>query len=158
FLCAERDTEGMPTNYNVYDRDYTTNHHPDGKKVVSTGHNHGNLHLDPNNNPSGPGWIAASEQTAPPSQGPIDTDLLGETLVSSQAGSITEADIAWFTHFENTFPACMRIPWDYTCPCVGCGKNKLPGANFDYYSVILHELGHLLGLSHFQHGNPNCQN
>jgi hypothetical protein len=158
--CPERDSTGEFTNSNVYGIDYDTNHHPDGKKVVSTGHNHGNVHKDSTGvNALPPGWILETELVAPPSMGPIETELLGQTRYSENANhDLTEADIVWFTHFEKTIPACRRIEWDYSCPDACCGKQKLPGPNYDFYSVVLHELGHLLGLDHFQHGDPECHN
>lgn len=125
------------------------NHQSDGKQTASTGHNHNNKTDAGGVNILGPGWLV-------PSAGPGVSDTTMQVVPVDGVLAITtghtqnanpdcleEADIVWYTHASVAGGGgCYRIRWDY----------RLAGApnakRFDYYSVMLHELGHLLGLGH----------
>jgi hypothetical protein len=153
-LCDEQDSTATASGFDVFDRSYA-NHRADGLTVVSTGHNHGGQNEDPVGLPLDAGWIAHDLLES------FSTDLLGECDLRVDADAdtcIVEGGILWFTHFLHSNPSCMLISWDYTGPAVPCGLDQLDPHYYDYYSVVLHELGHLLGLDHFRHGDPACHN
>jgi hypothetical protein len=55
------------------------------------------------------------------------------------------------THRVHAAGICPRIPWDYfTTPADR--PFGVPG-HFEFYGVMLHELGHLLGLDHLPDGD-----
>jgi len=125
---------------------------PDGKNATSTAKGAAGVQ---------PGWVygngvgtytidARLAETYPQCDNPDDTKL-------------KEADIAWLTHFSDSNPPCQQIAWDYRfapnaanpddpgapVPYKGGGGKPAPDA-FDFYSVMLHEIGHVLGLGHMQ--------
>jgi len=115
------------------------------ENATSTGHNHGNAHLDGNAMPVGPGWIVPFGQMISDTSGAFDIDaVLGVTEVTIDGQNcIQEGDIWWLTHFKMFgVNPCIRLSWDYRYPM---GPDP---ARTDFYTVMLHELGHFLGLRH----------
>jgi hypothetical protein len=83
----------------------------------------------------GPGWVMH------PMEQSDATDALGVALV--QGAPIRIAAISWMTHQSpRGAKICTRIPWAYAPAAV------VPQGSYDFYSVILHEIGHALGLDH----------
>lgn len=117
--------------------------HAVGQNVTSAAHNHNNRFLrnTPAQGRQGDGWSFSFNTL----------DILAETLPTADPGDATklqQAEITWHTHSVPN--GCTKIPWDYT--------SSLRAAHFDYYSVMLHELGHLLGLGHQQDTNIPPEN
>jgi hypothetical protein len=130
-VCDDQIGGGPPVYaYNFYNND--------GANVVSTGR------------PlmtAGAGWIVGVGVPGSYGAGWSFDDILGLTRSRLMGNQIVESDILWFTHSRPLVMgnACARIAWDYN----GLAVPPVPGNNqFDFYSVVLHELGHLLGLSH----------
>lgn len=136
-------TDDVDATKSVYNARYTAagagGHHPDGTNAAATGHDHLAV------SGQGAGWVESPEFRTD------FADRLGECALNppraidpppADPPLISEADILWLTHFAPTAAACEHIPWDYRYA-------PMPAANhYDFYSVMLHELGHLLGLHH----------
>lgn len=126
-LCADPDRDGHRVNDYAWILDLTND--------ASTG----------KPGPVPPGWVKDPAFQAEGSQIPmeVDVDALAWTLTQSAGGMITRGDINWLTHMK-TLLGCPSIPWNYD-------HTKMPGTfagQYDFYSVMLHELGHFLGLGH----------
>jgi len=136
--CVDQDDP----NATVYTPDPGT-HIPNGENAASTGHNHGGAHVDPNLNPVGAGWLVPFNSLVTDTTVFEVDAVLGITVTQLNGNCITEGDIFWLTHYKMFgVDPCLRILWDYRYPL---GPDN---ARFDYYSVMLHEIGHLLGLGH----------
>ncbi|HET7224502.1 MAG TPA: matrixin family metalloprotease [Candidatus Eisenbacteria bacterium] len=146
-VCADPDI-GPPLQ-GVYSNADLDGHRTDGRQTASTGHN-SNGKLDAGGvNVLGPGWLVAvaGPGVSDTSMQVVPADGVLAILQADTQGlypdCLREADITWFTHAAVAGGGgCARIRWDY----------RLAGApamsRFDFYSVMLHEIGHLLGLAH----------
>lgn len=90
----------------------------------------------------GPGWVVGDSPVSETIDGRLaETALIPKPNDLTQ-NQIREADILWFTHL-NQGKRCPRLRWNYVTP-----NAPAPAPYYDYYSVMLHEVGHLLGLDH----------
>ncbi len=111
-------------------------HSGDGQNTAATGHKH------PDGMPArdGDGWIWKDNEVAG-SVLDIDARLAETLLVQDAAKKITEGDITWFTHASSGATKVKLIPWNYD-------KQPAEAPNINYRPVMVHEIGHLLGLDH----------
>lgn len=90
-----------------------------------------------------PGWVVGMGQ---PETYAVCGRLAETKLVPPPSDNngrfIAEADVLYFTHLREGNDGCAAIPWDYRSAPVPAG------AYYDFYSVMLHEIGHALGLDH----------
>jgi hypothetical protein len=140
------DLEVPPPAPQVFDD--ASAHFGDGINATSTGHNHTGR-VDALANLIGPGWILPFGQLVSDTGEtvPVDGVLAYTTVQIDNNKCITEGDIAWLTHRNVFGVGCKRLPWDYDL------MNGPAGTRYDFYSVMLHELGHFLGLGH-QEADP----
>jgi len=129
----------------VYNPDVNHMHVGDGQNTAATGHKH--PAAMPARNSDGWVWNEVMEQVS--SLVEIEKRL-AETIVLKDANQkITEGDITWFTHMSTMNNLAKLIPWNYK-------SNKAAAPNFNYRPVMVHEIGHLLGLDHCTAAN-NCE-
>lgn len=137
--------------HDVYDADYTPTH-LDGSNTGSTArpdHSRAKGLLA--------GWVRGEE--AMHYEDNID-GRLAETKLTPAPNNrrvppfIQEADILWFTHIKQNNNQCPVIQWNYDFKPAGPAAAPF----YDYYSVMLHEVGHLLGLDHQHCAAGNVQN
>lgn len=134
----------------VFD-DYRALRWRDDVNQVSTALNPGDVNLDPAAMPLGAGWIL------PPANVQVDTTsgvvtvdkLLANPKLRydpSNPAIVLEADFVWYTHYlyqpTGSDAACVRTSWDFRFP------DAPDAARWDFYTVMLHSLGHLLGVGH----------
>jgi len=123
----------------------------DDVNQISTALNPGDANLDPSSNPLGAGWILPPTYAPADTSGavlPIDKNLASLKLRfdSIDPSIVVEGDFVWFTHLlyqpTGLDEACVRLPWDFRYP------DGPDAARWDFHSVMLHTLGHLLGVGH----------
>ncbi len=119
-----------------YDIGAMHKHSPDGHNTAATGHKH----EDAMPARDGDGWIWKDESAIGST---IDIDArLAETRLHKDADKkLTEGDITWFTHWSTSDTKVKLIAWNYE-------KDAAPAPNLNYRPVMVHEIGHLLGLDH----------
>lgn len=91
-----------------------------------------------------PGWIVGKQIV----ESYAVCDRLAETKLippptDRTAKHIDEADVLYFTHVHSGPNRCAPIQWDYRF-----APAPAPAPFQDFYSVMLHEIGHVLGLDH----------
>lgn len=120
-------------------------HVGDGQNTAATGH------LYPMAMPvrMGDGWVW-NDATAEVSSFIEIEKRLAETIFRQDANQkIIEGDITWFTHMSTMNNMASLIVWNYK-------TNKAAAPNFNYRPVMVHEIGHLLGLDHCTAAD-NCE-
>jgi hypothetical protein len=131
--------------------DVRTGHFNDGTNEFSTAENPGLANLDPLLNPLGPGWVLPASYVGNDTTTgmvAIDAVLAAPKLKFDTVNPavVVEADVVWYTHthYEPTGsdPACPRTSWDFSYP------SGPDAQRYDFYSVMLHSIGHLLGVGH----------
>ncbi len=129
----------------VYNPDVNHIHVGDGQNTAATGHKHPAAMPARN----GDGWVWNEVMAEMSSLVEIEKRL-AETKVQQDINQkITEGDITWFTHMSTMNNLAKLIPWNYR-------SNKVAAPNFNYRPVMVHEIGHLLGLDHCLAAN-NCE-
>lgn len=118
----------------VYRPDYTPANHGAFTSGQIDTENTASTSVDPTGAGS-PGWNCNNDAIES-----IAMDRLAETLTAINANgtNIDEGDITWFTHEDHS---CDIVTWSYDIAV-------LDNQHFDFYSVMLHEIGHFLGLGH----------
>lgn len=103
-----------------------------------------------NTSGQGAGWISNSIVPNVDSGGGggqlIPTDLLAMARPTmTGTGDLTASSITFYTHWgKKVDGGCDRIPFQYASP----HSHSLDPDKYSYEAVALHELGHLMGLSH----------